>query len=73
MLEALEDADAMLLLTEWNEFRRPNFEKIKDLMKHAVIFDGRNQYDGKRLAKKGFEYYCIGKKPELPAKSSIAG
>ena len=71
--EALEDADAMLLLTEWNEFRRPNFEKIKDLMKHAVIFDGRNQYDGKRLAKKGFEYYCIGKKPELPAKSSIAG
>lgn len=65
--EALENADAMLLLTEWNEFRRPNFEKIKSLMKHPVIFDGRNQYNGKRLIEKGFEYYCIGKKLEMPA------
>lgn len=59
---ALKGADAMLLLTEWNEFRRPDFEKIKKLMKTPVIFDGRNQYDGKRLIKKGFDYICVGKK-----------
>ena len=60
--EALENSDCMLLLTEWNEFRRPDFEKIKSLLKNPVIFDGRNQYDEKRLKEKGFEYYQIGKK-----------
>lgn len=60
--EALENSDCMLLLTEWNEFRRPEFEKIKSLLKNPVIFDGRNQYDEKRLKEKGFEYYQIGKK-----------
>lgn len=59
--EALEGADCMLLLTEWNEFRRPDFDKIKSLMKSYVIFDGRNQYNSKRLIEKGFEYYQIGK------------
>ena len=59
--EALENADSMLLLTEWNEFRRPDFEKIKSLLKYPIIFDGRNQYDSKRLKEKGFEYYQIGK------------
>ncbi|MCR5260266.1 MAG: UDP-glucose/GDP-mannose dehydrogenase family protein [Candidatus Gastranaerophilales bacterium] len=58
---ALENADALLLLTEWNEFRRPNYEKMKTLLKNPVIFDGRNQYDEKRLSEKGFEYHCIGK------------
>lgn len=60
--EALENSDCMLLLTEWNEFRRPDFERIKSLLKNPVIFDGRNQYDAKRLTEKGFEYYQIGKK-----------
>ena len=59
--EALEGADGMLLLTEWNEFRRPDFEKIKTMMKTPVIFDGRNQYDTKRLEEKGFEYHQIGR------------
>ncbi len=59
--EAVENADALLLLTEWNEFRRPDFDKIKRLMKNNVIFDGRNLYDKKRLSGKGFIYYCIGK------------
>lgn len=59
--DALEGADCMLLLTEWNEFRRPDFDKIKSLMKSYVIFDGRNQYNSKRLIEKGFEYYQIGK------------
>lgn len=65
--DALNDTDAMLLLTEWNEFRRPNFDKIKTLMKHCVIFDGRNQYNEERLIQKDFEYYCIGKKAKLGA------
>ena len=59
--EALVDADCMLLLTEWNEFRRPDFEKMKSLLKQPVIFDGRNQYDAIRLKEKGFIYYQIGK------------
>lgn len=63
--DALENADAMLLLTEWNEFRRPDFDKMKSLMKNPVIFDGRNQYDPQRLKEKGFEYICIGRKKEL--------
>ena len=63
---ALEDADCMLLLTEWNEFRRPDFDRIKSLLKEPVIFDGRNQYDAKRLAQRGFEYYSIGKKQLAP-------
>ena len=60
--DACKDADCLLLLTEWNEFRRPDFEKIKSLIKKPVIFDGRNQYDAKRLAEYGFEYVCVGKK-----------
>ena len=59
--DALENSDALLLLTEWNEFRRPDFERIKTSMKEPVIFDGRNQYDPNRLKEKGFKYYCIGK------------
>ncbi len=58
--DALENANALLLLTEWNEFRRPDFDKIKNLLKTPVIFDGRNQYNGERLLEKGFDYTCIG-------------
>lgn len=60
--EALEGADCMLLLTEWNEFRRPDFDKIKDMLKTPVIFDGRNQYDAERMKQRGFEYICVGRK-----------
>ena len=59
--DTIENADTLILLTEWNEFRRPDFEKVKQLLKTPIIFDGRNQYDVKRLKEKGFEYYCIGK------------
>lgn len=58
---ALQDADALLLLTEWNEFRRPDFDKMKNMLKTPIIFDGRNQYDATRMNEKGFEYYQIGK------------
>ena len=59
--EAVEGADCLLLLTEWNEFRRPDFIRLKQLMKNSVIFDGRNQYDKAKLQEKGFDYICIGK------------
>ena len=58
--DAIEATDAMILLTEWNEFRRPDFDRIKGLLKQPVIFDGRNQYDTNRLLEKGFSYYKIG-------------
>ena len=60
--DALIDSNALLLLTEWNEFRRPDFDRIKSLLKAPVIFDGRNQYDSNRLKNKGFSYFCVGKK-----------
>ena len=59
--EAVKNANALLLLTEWNEFRRPDFEKIKSLMTAPLIFDGRNQYNAERLKDKGFVYYQIGR------------
>ncbi len=62
--ETLADVDAMILLTEWKEFRSPDFEELKLKMKNPVIFDGRNQYSHLRLEQKGFEYYQIGKRPE---------
>ena len=59
--EALDNADALLLLTEWNEFRNPDFVKIKSLLKNPIIFDGRNQYTSFNIEDLGFEYYQIGK------------
>lgn len=59
--EALENADALLLLTEWNEFRRPDFDRMKNLLKTPIIFDGRNQYNKERLQSRGFECIQIGK------------
>lgn len=58
--EALKGADALILVTEWKEFRQPDFGEIAKLLKQPVIFDGRNQYDKKRLMKTGIEYYQIG-------------
>lgn len=59
--ETLKGADAMILLTEWKEFRSPDFEELKSQLKEAVIFDGRNQYNAFNLEDRGFEYYQIGK------------
>jgi len=58
---ALENADALLILTEWNEFRNPEFEKLKDMLKNPVIFDGRNIYTPKKMIEIGFKYYSIGR------------
>ncbi|GHU50025.1 UDP-glucose 6-dehydrogenase 2 [Clostridia bacterium] len=58
--EALKDADAMILVTEWKEFINPDFQKLKQLMKNPIVFDGRNQYEAKKMKQRGFEYYQIG-------------
>ena len=60
MYEALLDADALLLVTEWKQFRMPSFGVMKKSMKNALIIDGRNIYDAKELAEAGFEYSAIG-------------
>jgi UDPglucose 6-dehydrogenase len=57
---ALDGADAMLLVTEWKEFRSPDFDEIKQRLKNPVIFDGRNQYNSEKLREMGFEYYQVG-------------
>ncbi len=62
--EALKGADALFLVTEWNEFRRPDYERMKSLMRRPLIFDGRNIYDPKVMKEKGFEYYGIGRRVE---------
>ena len=59
--KAIENADALLLLTEWKEFRAPDFEEIKKTLNNPIIFDGRNQYNAFKLEEQGFEYYQIGK------------
>ncbi|MEX0362093.1 MAG: UDP-glucose/GDP-mannose dehydrogenase family protein, partial [Allomuricauda sp.] len=60
--ETLQGADAMILLTEWKEFRAPDFEELKQQLNEPIIFDGRNQYDDQTLEELGFEYFQIGKK-----------
>ena len=59
--EVVKGADALVIITEWNEFRRPNFEKMKKLMRSPVIFDGRNIFDPKEMRSIGFTYYGIGR------------
>ena len=58
--DALIDADCLLMITEWPEFKFPNFNVMRKLLKTAVIFDGRNIYDVTEIRKKDFDYFCIG-------------
>lgn len=60
-IDVLENADALVIVTEWKEFRNPDFEKLKVLLKKPVIFDGRNMYDPQYLRALGFEYLAIGR------------
>ena len=59
--DAVKDANALILATEWNLFRQPDFKAMERVMKHKAIFDGRNQYDPKRLREQGWEYVGIGR------------
>jgi len=62
-MDALEDADALAINTEWSEFRHPDFDDIKRRMKQPLIFDGRNLYDPAQMKAEGFVYYSIGRQP----------
>ncbi|MEX0981743.1 MAG: UDP-glucose/GDP-mannose dehydrogenase family protein [Bacteroidales bacterium] len=63
--EALLDASALLIVTEWSEFRVPNYRMMEKLMKEKTIFDGRNIYEPAEIMEYGFSYYSIGRKPTL--------
>ena len=60
-MDALQGADALVIVTEWKEFRSPDFNTIKDMLKSAVIFDGRNLYEPRMVREMGFEYFAIGR------------
>lgn len=60
--DAAKGADALLLLTEWKQFRLPSWARVHDLMRSPIVFDGRNIYDPAEMRKNGFEYYSIGRK-----------
>ena len=64
--DALKGADALAIATEWNEFRKPDFERIKGLLRTPLIFDGRNIYEPSRVEALGLEYYGIGRGRKLP-------
>ena len=59
--DALEGADALVIVTEWNEFREPDFERMRKLMRRRSIFDGRNLYTPEQMRALGFTYYSIGR------------
>ncbi len=61
--DALEGADALFLVTEWNEFRHPDFERMKALMRSPVVFDGRNVFDPRAMRDRGFSYFGLGRGP----------
>jgi UDPglucose 6-dehydrogenase len=63
--DAIQGADALVIFTDWPEFRRPDFERMAAVMKQKVIFDGRNLYDPAAMAKRGFHYVCVGR-PTFP-------
>ncbi len=71
--EALEGADALAIVTEWQEFRSPDFDRIKAALKHPVIFDGRNLYDPKYLQRIGLTYYGIGRGKSRAAPNVLQG
>ena len=71
MYEALTHADALLVLTEWSEFRTPDYEKMSNLLRERVIFDGRNVYDVKQMKARGFHYLSMGRPKVKGSKAGI--
>jgi len=61
MYDALKDADALLIITEWDQFKNADLDRVKQLMRLPIVIDGRNVYDPKMMKEKGFEYYSIGR------------
>ena len=69
---ALDGADALVVATEWNEFRRPDFARVRAALRQPVVFDGRNLYDPKAMAEAGFDYYSVGRPHYEPATEPAA-
>ena len=65
--DCMRGADVVALITEWNEFKYLNLERLRGLLRRPLIFDGRNLWEPERMRRLGFEYYSIGRKPVLPA------
>ena len=65
-IEAARGADAVAIVTEWNEFKLLNLERLRGLMRRPLIFDGRNIYEPERMRRLGFEYHSIGRRPVYP-------
>jgi UDPglucose 6-dehydrogenase len=63
--KALEGSDALLVVTEWNEFRNPDFGMVKEKLKQPLIFDGRNIFEPEKMKELGFTYYSVGRKPVM--------
>jgi UDPglucose 6-dehydrogenase len=59
--DALKNADALAIVTEWNEFRRPDFARMRTLMRAPIVFDGRNLFTPAQMKQNGFRYYSIGR------------
>jgi UDPglucose 6-dehydrogenase len=70
--EAISGADALLVLTEWQPYRHPDFERIKSLLSEPTIFDGRNLYEPHKMQERGFTYVSVGRPPVIPAPSIAA-
>jgi len=71
--DALTDADALVVVTDWNEYRHPDFERVKSTLKRAVVIDGRNLYDPEKMAELGFTYHSMGRKGVERAASARVG
>ena len=68
LYDTLRGADALVISTDWDEFKQPDFSKIRSLLASPVIFDGRNLYSTEQMAKAGFDYYSVGRAPVRAAK-----
>ena len=65
--DAASGADGLVLVTEWNEFKFLNLERLRSVLRRPAIFDGRNLWEPERMRRLGFEYHSIGRRPVLPA------
>jgi UDPglucose 6-dehydrogenase len=72
MYDVLDDADALVICTEWHEFRRPDLADVRDRLARPLIFDGRNLYEPERMAEMGFDYYSIGRPHHSPEQDQEA-
>jgi UDPglucose 6-dehydrogenase len=72
--DAAQDADALLIATEWKEFRSPDYERLRELLRAPLIFDGRNLYDPALMQRLGFRYFAIGRgEAQVPVRADASG